>query len=332
MGETTALAAARPSHFMNNSVQIVADIGGTNARFAFVESHGDELQGIEVFPCSDFPFFVDAIRAYMDRGHVEAVDIICLAVAGPVEADLIDLPNNHWSFSRAQLQQALGVSLIVINDFTAQVLCIDGLSESELHWIGPARPVGGQVKAVLGPGTGLGVSAMLPSGEILPSEGGHVAFAPLDEHELALLKLLQQRYQRVSVERVLSGTGLANLYWANCRLDGHERELPAPEVTAGAYAGDPYCQRAVEDFFAILSSVAGDAALMLGAADGVYLSGGILPRLLDQLDESRFRQRFDDKGRFSDICQQTPLAIILAEHPGLRGCVQALRKGLAVAG
>ena len=313
---------------MNRPVQIVADIGGTNARFAYVESGSDELLGMEIFPCADFPFFVDAIRAYMDRGHVEQVEKICLAVAGPVESDLIDLPNNHWSFSRAELQATLGVSVTIINDFSAQVLCIDALSDSEVLWIGAARPEGGQVKAVLGPGTGLGVSAMLPGGDILPSEGGHVAFAPLNDHEASLQKELRQRYERVSVERVLSGMGLANLYWANSRLDGYDRELPAPEVTAGALAGDLYCQRAVEDFCAILGSVAGDVALMMGAVDGVYISGGILPRLLDIMDKKLFRERFDDKGRFRDICSEIPLAIVLAEQPGLRGCVEALKKGL----
>ena len=313
---------------MNRPVQIVADIGGTNARFAYVESDSDELLGMEIFPCADFPFFVDAIRAYMDRGHVEQVEKICLAVAGPVESDLIDLPNNHWSFSRAELQATLGVSVTIINDFSAQVLCIDALSDSEVLWIGAARPEGGQVKAVLGPGTGLGVSAMLPGGDILPSEGGHVAFAPLNDHEASLQKELRQRYERVSVERVLSGMGLANLYWANSRLDGYDRELPAPEVTAGALAGDLYCQRAVEDFCAILGSVAGDVALMMGAVDGVYISGGILPRLLDIMDKKLFRERFDDKGRFRDICSEIPLAIVLAEQPGLRGCVEALKKGL----
>jgi len=306
--------------------QIVADIGGTNARFAYVRPDSDELLGIEIFPCADFPFFVDAIRAYMKRGHVDQVDKICLAVAGPVESDLIDLPNNHWSFSRSELQTSLDVAVTIINDFSAQVLCVDRLSESELHWVGAARPGGSQVKAVIGPGTGLGVSAMLPSGDILPSEGGHVAFAPLNDHEAALHDQLRQRYQRVSVERVLSGMGLANLYWANCRLEGHDRELPAPEITAGAHAGDLYCQRAVADFCAILGSVAGDVALMMGAIGGVYLSGGILPRLLDLVDQDLLRQRFDDKGRFTEICSAIPLAIVLAEHPGLRGCVEALRK------
>lgn len=310
---------------MNKPVQIVADIGGTNARFAYVNLDSEKLQEIEIFPCANFLFLVDAIRGYMERGHFKHVDKICLAVAGPVESDLIDLPNNHWSFSGSELQASLGVEVTIINDFSAQVLCIDGLLESELQWVGKARPKGGHVKAVVGPGTGLGVSALLPAGDILPSEGGHVAFAALDDHEACLLKELRQRYDRVSVERVISGMGLGNLYWANCRLEGYERELSAPDISAGAHAGDPICQRAVADFCAILGSVAGDVALMMGATDGVYISGGILPRLLDLLDEKLFRQRFDDKGRFSEICSEIPLAIVLAEHPGLRGCVEALK-------
>lgn len=310
---------------MNTKLQIVADIGGTNARFAYVEHGRDELLGIEVFPCADFPFLVDAIRTYMQRGDVTLVDKICLAIAGPVEADWIDLPNNHWAFSQEELADALGVAVEVINDFSAQVLSIDGLDESELQWLGTPRPIGGRVKAVVGPGTGLGVSAMMPSGYILPSEAGHVAFAPVDDHEADLLKVLWERYHRVSTERVLSGPGLANLYWANSRLNGHCRELPAPEVTAGAHAEDPYCLRAVIDFYAILASFAGDVALMTGAADGVYLSGGILPRILGLLDEDMFRERFQDKGRFRAFNNSVPLAIVRAEHPGLRGCVQALK-------
>jgi glucokinase len=309
---------------MDSPIQIVADIGGTNARFAYVRGQSTELLGIEVFPCADFAFLIDAIRTYMERGHVERVDNICLAVAGPVEADWIDLPNNHWAFSRHELEQSLSVTVAVINDFSAQVLSIDGLRESELQWLGSPRPKGEGVKAVIGPGTGLGVSAMMPSGDILPSEAGHVAFAPVNKHEADLLDALWHRYERVSVERMLSGMGLANLYWANCRLDGQERELPAPEVTAGAQAGDMYCIQAVADFYAILASVAGDVALMMGAADGVYLSGGILPRILNLLDEVMFLQRFRDKGRFMAFTAAVPLAIVRAEHPGLLGCVRAL--------
>ncbi len=311
---------------MTQSVCIVADIGGTNARFAYVCSGSDELLGIEIFPCADFPSFIDAIRRYMTMGHVEVVDKICLAVAAPVESDWVDLPNNHWAFSRAELQQSLAATVIIINDFSAQVLCLDSLPDSSFQWLGSTRPKGNGIKAVIGAGTGLGISAMTPSGDILPSEGGHVAFAPNNAHEAGLLEKLWQRYDRVSIERVLSGMGLANLYWANCQLDGKTRELSAAEVTVGAYAGERHCLLAVTDFLSILAAVSGDVALMMGANDGVYLSGGILPRLLDLLDGDEFRQHFENKGRYSGLCSTIPLAIVLAETPGLIGCVAALKQ------
>ncbi|MFT5484540.1 MAG: glucokinase [Halieaceae bacterium] len=311
---------------MSPFVHIVADIGGTNARFAFVEEGTNALQGIEVFPCAQFPFLVDAILTYIQREHVPQLNRVCLAVAGQVEQDWVDLPNNHWAFSRAELQRSLDVPVAVINDFSAQVLSLNALTESDLHWIGDPRPVGGLLRTIVGPGTGLGVSALLPGGEILPSEGGHVAFAPLNRHEVDLLDVLWSRYERVSVERVLSGMGLANLYWANCRLGGEERELPAAEITAGARAGDSHCCRAVRDFVAILGSVAGDMALMTGADDGVYLSGGILPKMLDLIDEGLLLERFQDKGRYRAFNGRLPLAVVLAEHPGLIGCVEALQR------
>jgi glucokinase len=311
---------------VNRTVQIVADIGGTNARFASVSPGSSALQDIEVFPCADFVLLSDALQAYLSRHPAERLDRICLAVAGPVESDRIDLPNNHWVFSRAELEAGFEVEVDVINDFSAQVLSIDALSVSDLHWLGSPRPRGSAVKAVMGPGTGLGVGAMLASGAVLPSEAGHMAFAPADAHQKDLLEVLWTRYRRVSVERVLSGMGLANLYWANCELDGYSRELPAPEVTAGARAGDPYCQRALDDFCDILASTAGDVALMTVATDGVYLSGGILPRILDLLDADNFRHRFEDKGRFREFNAAVPVAVVRAQYPGLLGCVQALRR------
>ena len=303
---------------------IVADIGGTNARFACVSSADGALGQVKIFPCADFPFLLEAISTYIMGLEISSVASICLAVAGPVDADPIDLPNNHWTFSRTELEQALGVPVEIINDFSAQVLSIDTLQDSELRWLGFARPQGNGVTAVIGPGTGLGMSALLPSGEILPSEAGHIGFAPVDQHQSDLLEVLRKRYRRVSVERVLSGQGLANLYWANCNLQGQCRELPAAEVSAGAHANDPLCRKAVDDFLAILAAFAGDVALMTGANQGVYLSGGILPKMLDFLDEEAFLANFCAKGRFHDFNAGIPLAIVLAEQPGLRGCARAL--------
>lgn len=319
---------------IQQAIQVVADIGGTNARFACVQAQTDtrpQLMAIKKFPCAQYPHFEDAVKSYLSwgqsQGHFAQVKQLCLAVAGPVGQDWIDLPNNHWAFSVSELEASLDLPVTVINDFSAQALSIAALPDTDFLWLGDARPPldASGVIAVLGPGTGLGVAALTHHGEVLPSEGGHVGFAPANAHQAALLTQLWQRYERVSVERVLSGMGLANLYWANARIQGYERELIAPEVTAGARAGDALCRLAVEDFCRILGSVAGDAALMIGAYDGVYLSGGILPQMLDLIDLAAVRDAFNQKGRFRSLCETIPLAIITAADPGLIGCAQALR-------
>jgi glucokinase len=311
---------------MTKPVSIVADIGGTNARFAYVEQGRIELHNIDVLSCCDYPFLIDAVRSYMKRNSIVQVEKICLAVAAPIVSDWVEMSNNHWAFSRGDLQAELGVEVVVINDFTAQVLALDGLSESELLWLGPARPCGDKVRAVIGPGTGLGMSAMMADGSVVASEGGHIDFAPTTPHETKLLEQLWRRYDRVSIERVLSGVGLENLYWANSCLKGKEKILTAPEISKGAFANDVDCINTVNDFFNILGSVAGDLALMMGSGDGVYITGGIVPRLLHLMDEDVLRQRFNRKGRYDKFCGQTPLAIILSEYPGLTGCVQGLKK------
>jgi len=310
---------------LDDAVQIVGDIGGTNARFAYVRKGSEELLGIEYFQSDEFPLFIDVIRGYLKVVNLAGVDRICLAVAAPIVDDLIDFPNNHWSFHRTELELALGVPLSLINDFDAQALALDTLQDSELHWLGSPRPVGKRTKAVLGPGTGLGVSAMLPGGDIVPSEGGHTAFAPLNDHQQALHTKLRSRFGRISNEQVLSGPGLSNLYWANCKLAGKDCELSAADIYNRASDGDELCLKAISDFWLILGAIAGDVALMMGASAGVYVSGGVASKLLKFLDEAQFREQFDRKGAFSHICRATPLAIVLAAQPGLRGSVVALR-------
>ena len=265
------------------------------------------------------------MQRYIEQAQLNNVNHACLAVAGQVELDWIDLTNNHWAFSRSALARDLSVPITVINDFTAQTLSVDALDQSAFFWVGQPRPVVGRVKVVVGPGTGLGVSAMMPKGEVVPSEAGHIAFAPTDEHQIALLQMLWKRHQRVSVERLLSGMGLANLYWANAQLQGVEKELSAPDISVGADLEDPLCLKAIDDFYHILADVSGDIALMMGADGGLYLSGGILPKIKHFLSVDTFRQRFEDKGRFSEFCSTVPVALILAEHPGLVGCVEALK-------
>ncbi len=310
---------------MTDKIQLVADIGGTNARFAYVITGSDELQSIRILSCADYPSILDAILKYVKDTALSNVDCLCMAVAAVVGQDDIDISNNHWSFSRARLQACLGFPVFVINDFTAQMLSVDTLHESELMWLGPIRPGLEGVKAIIGPGTGLGMSAILPDGAIVPSEGGHIAFAPLNDHQQALHTELRGRLGRVSAEQVLSGPGLSNLYWANSKLAGAESELSAAEICAGAFAGNSLCLNTISDFWKILGAVAGDVALMMGANAGVYISGGVALSLLGFLNQGQVRKEFDSKGTFSYICMATPLAVVLAQQPGLRGSVSALR-------
>lgn len=311
-------------------IEIVADIGGTNARFARLEAGGTALQDIRQLLCADHARPLDAIRQYLAALAAHGpISRICLAVAGPIETDWIDLPNNHWAFSRSELESELGCSVAVINDFSAQLLSVPGLQDHEVQWLGSARPQKGLVIAALGPGTGLGVAGLTVGGEIIPSEGGHLAFAPVDTHEIALLQQLWQQFPRVSVERILSGPGLAALYHANTTLAGKPDRLSAEQVSAAAQNGNALCEQSIRDFIAILGSVAGEVAIALGARGGVWLAGGILPKLEGLYDKTLLRERFNAKGRFTQYCSDIPLALVRAEHTGLRGCVHALRHGYA---
>ncbi|HSM06435.1 MAG TPA: glucokinase [Longimicrobiales bacterium] len=314
--------------------RIVGDFGGTNARLATLGDTDDALERITVLACADYPHIHDTIRAYLDRHEITEVERVCLAVAGPVDADVVRLPNNGWRFSRKELEATLGAPLTVINDFTAQALCVQLLHPGELSWIGAPRPRPDGIQVVIGPGTGLGVAVRLPSGEVVPSEGGHVGFAPTNTHEIELLRVLLERFGRVSIERLVSGPGLENLYWARSRLDGDPAAGSAPtvsaqDVSALAEAGDERALRSVNDLLDLLATFAGDMALANWATGGVYLSGGALRKLMGFLKPERFRARFEAKGRFSGFCADVGVAWIAADHPGLVGCAAALATGYA---
>ncbi|MDT8341519.1 MAG: glucokinase [Longimicrobiales bacterium] len=309
---------------------VVADFGGTNARFATVGTEVRDLEGIEVVKCADFASLEDALRHYLRTRAIAEPAEVCIAVAGPVDRDLVDLSNNHWVFSRSGLEASLGAPLTVLNDFTAQALAVDHLSPDEVQWLGAPRPAPGGIRAVIGPGTGLGVAVQTVEGEIIPSEAGHMGFAPASEHEMDLLRALVARYRRVSVERLVSGPGLENLYWANRRLALNDPEAdpvryPPARIAEMAHEGDVLALRSIEDFFDALASFAGDMALATWATGGVYLSGGVVRKLERFLDVERFRARLQDKGRFTRFCEEVAVGWIRAEQPGLLGCAAALR-------
>ncbi|MBT8141735.1 MAG: glucokinase [Gammaproteobacteria bacterium] len=316
----------------DTAIKIVGDIGGTNARFACVTDEGNFYHKVKIYPCADFPNIDDALEMYIDHLRSLSVDGIvnlqevCLAIAGPVYHDIIDLPNNHWVFSRTKLQRVIGVPVQVINDFTAQTLSLDLLAEDELIWFDDMRPSPRGIRTVIGPGTGLGIAIQTPNGEIIPSEAGHIAFAPRNKHQVDILNLLWQRYSRVSVERILSGGGIENLYWANSSLDGREKNIDASDIIGLVNRNDPIAEKTLDDFFRILACFCGDMAMTAWSTGGVYLSGGILPKLQEFLDMKTFRERFQDKGRFTEFCRTVPIALVKAEQPGLLGCVAAVQK------
>ncbi len=316
---------------------LVADIGGTNARFALVQPGELEPRHIHTLKVADFANIDVAIEAYLERVKPALEDggaprRACLAIACPVTRDRVEMTNSNWLFSKAELRKALGFSqLEVINDYAALAYAAPHLGADELHKVGGGDALQGQPLALLGPGTGLGVGGLVSQhGLSVPvvTEGGHVDFAPVNELEIEILRVLWQRHPHVSVERLLSGMGLTNLYQALASIRGQEPVALEPaEISRRAFTEqDRLCMEVLESFCAILGSVAGNMALSLGAQGGVYITGGIIPRMLDFFTQSAFRQRFEDKGRFQKYLAAIPTFVVIAEQPGLIGAAAALKQ------
>lgn len=309
---------------------LVADIGGTNARFAWLDADGRPVEA-RTLGVKDFAGVREAIEAFAAGRRVARA---CLAVACPAESDVISFTNNPWRFSKRELAAELRLDLLeVINDFTAVALSAPNLSVDEVSRIGGGEPQSRRPIAVLGPGTGLGVSGLIYDRRrwvAVAGEGGHVSFAPNDAAEREVLEVLGRRFGRVSAERVLSGAGLENLHAALLEIGGAAAaSMHASEITAQALAAkDSPARRSVEKFCEILGSVAGDVALLLGATGGVYIGGGIAPRILEILKGGGFRQRFEAKGRFEGYLSRIPTYVILAPYPALTGAGAALRSAL----
>ncbi|EPC01190.1 glucokinase [Litchfieldella anticariensis FP35 = DSM 16096] len=311
---------------------LIGDIGGTNARFALVTPDTFEPHDILSLSCADYPTLVDAVRDYLARvghGGKNAPREACLAFACPVHDDQVRMTNNAWVFSKRDVQTKLDLTLFkVINDFTAQALGVPHVAAQDLVPVGEGQAADGCARLVIGPGTGLGVAGIFPGQHAwvpLPTEGGHVTFAPIDEREQNLLRYFRSRYGRVSVERILCGQGLLDLYCAHASLKGANPRYATPaEVTTAANEGDAVAVDTVLRFLKILGDVCGDAALTMGARGGVYLCGGILPRLLDWLPRSRFRDAFADKGRMSAYNAGIPTWVVTAPWAGLLGAAEAL--------
>lgn len=313
-----------------NRTLLVGDVGGTNARFALAHMIEGRpvLEHHQSFKGADHPTFLEGVRAFID-GCAEKPTGGVIAVAGPVTDGAIDLTNSPWRVSETELA-TLGLNPVrLINDFEALAWGAPIVPETELGDLGgPAEGDPHSTVAVLGPGTGFGVSALVRDargGEMaMPSEGGHACFAPGDAVEDEILRILRRRYDRVSIERLICGPGLLNMHRALAEIDGRETHIDDPaEITREAME-DPRspCGATLARFCAILGAVAGDIALTTGARGGVFVAGGIAPRILPFLKASPFRERFERKGRFTDYMAAIPTRVILHPHAALLGAAR----------
>jgi glucokinase len=309
---------------------LVGDVGGTNARFAIAHMINGRpvLEHHDSFPAETYPTFLEGVKAFIDGCEVKPTGGV-IAVAGPVTDGEIDLTNSPWRVSEMELQ-TLGLNPVrLINDFEALAWGAPVVPDAELASLG--GPQEGDDKAaiaVLGPGTGFGVSALARDGRggeiAMPSEGGHACFAPGDPIEDEILRILRRRYERVSIERLICGPGLLNMHRALAEIDGRETHIDDPALITAEALEDPrgHCGATLARFCAILGAVAGDIALTTGSRGGVYIAGGIAPRILPFLKASPFRERFERKGRFKDYMAAIPTKVILHKHAALLGAAR----------
>jgi len=315
-------------------MQIVAvDIGGTNARFALA----DIMPGCRpvlgepvTFHTVDHGSFTSAWQAFARSIDTPLPRAAGIAVAGPVEGEMLKLTNNPWTIRPATLAGELGLDqLVLINDFSAVAHAVAWLEEAHLvHLAGPDEPLPEQgLISVIGPGTGLGVAQLLRRNghaEVIATEGGHIDYAPLDSIETAMLNILRQRYLRVSVERIVSGPGLANIHEALAAIEQRPFTPRDDDAlwTAATGDDDALARAALDRFCLAFGAVAGDLALAHGA-NAVAIGGGIPPRIVDYLRNSGFASRFVAKGRFEGRMARLPVRIVMHPQPGLFGAAAA---------
>lgn len=310
-------------------MRLLVDLGGTNTRCALQEA-GNEPHRVQRYRNSEHAGLPEVLRSYLDNLPADLrPSVAALGVAAPVRGDAVELTNLGWRFSVAELSRELGLErLRVVNDFTAIAMALPYLPAGSRMQIGGGSPDPDAAIAVLGPGTGLGVSGLIPAAGgwvALSGEGGHVTLAPSNDKEATIISLIRQQQGHVSAERLVSGFGLCNLYLALSSLAGQRADEVRPEeVSARAHQGDEVAKAALVHFFAFLGTTAGNLALTLGARGGVYVAGGITPRLQDAFAESDFRGKFERKGRYQDYMETIPTYLVTEDVPAFRGLAAIL--------
>jgi glucokinase len=322
-----------------DSPRLLADIGGTYARFALELGPGEFTQMVSL-RCADHADFHAAVSAYLAHlswadGGPQQIAHAAVAIANPVEGDRVRMTNYHWQFSIDEMRQRLGLdTLVVVNDFTALAMALPRLADADVRQVGGGQARRPSVIGLLGAGTGLGVSGLIPAGEgwiALGTEGGHVNFGPRDAREMDILKFAWKTLDHVSYERLISGPGLELIYKALADRNGvtDAPALQAPAITQRALDdGDALCVETLEVFCGLLGTAAANLAVTLGSLGGIYIGGGIVPRLGEWFDRSPFRARFEDKGRFHDYVAAIPTFVITAEHATFKGASAILENQL----
>ena len=317
--------------------RLLADIGATHARFGLETAPG-VLGRVAVLRCDDYDGIVPLLHAYFEQ-HLsqqssQRINHAAFALANPISGDFIRMTNRDWQFSTDEVRRTLGLStLLIVNDFTALAMALPGFQPKDLMQVGGGAPQTHAVSGVLGPGTGLGVSGVIPTIDgfvTLGSEGGHVNFAPSDEREFAILQFAWREWKHVSNERLISGPGMELIYRALAQRNGVEMQArSAADIISGALEdNDALCLEVLECFSGMLGSAAANLAVTLGAFGGIFIGGGIVPRMGEWFAGSPFRARFEAKGRFTDYIAQIPTYVIMTPNPALYGVSAILSEHL----
>ncbi|MTH97476.1 glucokinase [Roseibium sp. RKSG952] len=309
---------------------LVADIGGTNARFAVVHGPDAATDIVATTATADHASIIEAIRLEVLPSIKEKPRSAILAVAGPVTGDRIPLTNAAWVIEPLAMITALELeNVVVLNDFEAQALALPGLSGSDIEQVGGGSALPGATKFVLGPGTGLGAAAMIHAAETwipVPGEGGHVELGPVSDEDYRIWSHIEKVGNRLGAEQILSGMGMPRLAAAVAAERGVNTHYPtAASITGAAANGDAIAIKTLQLFASALGRVAGDFALTLLARGGVYLTGGVTPRIADYLMDGRFRAAFETKAPHDALLRSIPTFIVRHPNPALEGLADYAR-------
>ena len=315
---------------------LAVDLGGTHIRFRLVGDHRTGPTPVQVIETGEVGSFEDALEQWREQTRIrDELDAIGIAAAGPVVGGRVRVTNLDWTLDADAIARACDARrCLLVNDVTAIAWALPSLDREDLRTLAAGSPADGAARAVLAPGTGLGVSGLVPAaaGEFaaIEGEGGHRTLAAQNPREWVIVTALAERFGHASAERGLSGPGIEAIWGAIAAIDVKrcERDKTAAEIARDAFAGrDSIAVETIAAFTGFLGSVAGDLALTLGARGGVYIAGGIVPGWGERFDARRFLERFRAKGRFHTYLSAIPVHVVTHAHPGLAGVEHLLSRG-----